>query len=176
MSAMSFEKMLQGGHPNSLGRTIEIVDQVLARPELLEELYQCYFSSDEVVRLRTSNALKRICQPHPDWLVPFLDRLLTEVAAIDQPSAQWTLAQLMQKMEAYLSPIQKQKATEVLKRNLTNCSDWIVLNHTMQTLADWAKENSSLRDWLIPQLEQLRHDTRKSVANRATKLYNFLNA
>lgn len=177
MSAnLSFEKMLQGGHPNSLGRAIEVVDQVLAQPELLEELYECYFSTDEVVRLRTSNALKRICQQHPDWLVPFLDRLLTEVAAIDQPSAQWTLAQLMQKMEAYLSSTQKQKATEVLKRNLTNYSDWIVLNHTMQTLADWAKENSSLRNWLIPQLEQLKQDERKSVANRATRLHSSLDA
>lgn len=177
MSAnLSFEKMLQGGHPNSLGRTVEVVDQVLAQPELLEDLYQCYFSNDEVVRLRTSNALKRICQQHPDWLVPFLDRLLTEVANIDQPSAQWTLAQLMQKMEAWLTPDQKAKATKVLKHNLTKYSDWIVLNHTMQTLYDWAKDNSDLRNWLAPQLERLKHDDRKSVANRATKLYSSLNA
>lgn len=30
--------MLAGGHPNSLGRTMEVVDVVLAQPEQFEEL------------------------------------------------------------------------------------------------------------------------------------------
>ena len=34
-----FEDMLTGGHPNSLGRTIEVVDQVLANPTKIEELF-----------------------------------------------------------------------------------------------------------------------------------------
>ena len=55
-----FEDMLTGGHPNSLGRTIEVVDAVLAAPERFEELFNCYQSADEVVRLRVSNAMKRV--------------------------------------------------------------------------------------------------------------------
>ena len=35
----SFEVMLKGGHPNSLGRTVEVVDIVLANPDKLEDLY-----------------------------------------------------------------------------------------------------------------------------------------
>ena len=58
----SFEQMLTGGHPNSLGRTIEVVEIVLADRERLEELYRCYFSNDEVVRLRTSNGMKRVAK------------------------------------------------------------------------------------------------------------------
>ena len=34
-----FVDMLTGGHPNSLGRTIEVVDQVLATPDRIDELY-----------------------------------------------------------------------------------------------------------------------------------------
>ena len=43
--------MLTGGHPNSLGRTIEVVETVLADEARMEELFGCYGSVDEVVRL-----------------------------------------------------------------------------------------------------------------------------
>jgi hypothetical protein len=44
MSRKSFEAMLTGGHPNSLGRTVEVVELVLADRALLGELYACYRS------------------------------------------------------------------------------------------------------------------------------------
>lgn len=167
---ISFEEMLTGGHLNSLGRTIEVVDIVLADSDRIDELYQCYFSDDEVVRLRTSNAMKRVCQQHPDWLIPYLNRFLTEISNINQPSAQWTLAQLFQQLAGFMTESQFQEAVKVLKHNLQQYDDWIVLNHTMQTLADWAKEDDLLRVWLQPHIERLSTDNRKSVANRARKL------
>ena len=60
-----FTEMLAGGHPNSLDRTIEVVNLVLASPHQLEALCCCCFSNDEIVRLRTSNALKRISRVQP---------------------------------------------------------------------------------------------------------------
>lgn len=48
----SFEQKLTGGHPNSLGNTVEVVDIILADKKRLDELYQCYFSDDAVVRLQ----------------------------------------------------------------------------------------------------------------------------
>lgn len=165
-----FEARLTGGHPNSLGNTAEVVDTILKHPNRLEELYQCYFSSDEVVRLRTSNAFKRICAEHSDWLVPYLDRFLTEVAAIDQASAQWTLAQLWNELKEYMTDEQQHQAQAHLQHNLENCQDWIVLNNTMQTLSDWASEDHELREWLRPRLQRISEDPRKAVAGRAKKL------
>jgi len=66
-----FREMLAGGHPNSLGRTIEVVDIILSDSSRLEELFNCYFSPDAVVRLRTSNAMKRICKVQKKWLKQF---------------------------------------------------------------------------------------------------------
>ena len=43
MASESFEEMLAGGHPNSLGRTIEVADIVLADSKRLSDLYNCYF-------------------------------------------------------------------------------------------------------------------------------------
>lgn len=170
----NFAQRLQGGHPNSLGNTVEIVEEVLANQDLFEELFQCYFSDDPVVRLRVSNAMKRIAQAKGEWLVPYINRFLTEVAAIDQASAQWTLAQLFKTLEKYLSPEQRQQAIEVMQHNLAHHNDWIVLNTCMDTLGEWAKKEDALKAWLLPHLERLAEDERKSVAGRAKKIRRSL--
>ncbi|MEM7034349.1 MAG: hypothetical protein AAF629_32700 [Chloroflexota bacterium] len=174
MTDETFEVMLTGGHHNSLGRTIEVVDIVLANPDRLEDLYQCYFSADEVVRLRTSSALKRVSKEHPQWLEPYIDKLITEISQIDQASTQWTLANLFDTLVDYMSATQKDQAQTIMQNNLETHTDWIVLNNTMQTLADWAESDPALLAWLCPYLERLQGDSRKSVANRAKKLQTKL--
>ena len=170
MATETFEEMLTGGHHNSLGRTIEVVDLVLADREKLEDLYQCYFSEDEVVRLRVSNGVRRVCVEHPEWVVPYLDRLLTVISQIDQASTQWTLAKLFQMLESTMTESQKKQATEHMKHNVATHNDWIVLNNTMETLTDWSlMGDAELREWLLPHLERLKGDTRKSVSARAKK-------
>ena len=171
----NFREMLAGGHPNSLGKTIEVVDIILADNSRLEELFNCYFSPDEVVRLRTSNAMKRICKVQREWLIPYIDKLLSEVSQIEQASAQWTLAQLFNQLGEFLSPKQRKQAKKVLKTNLDAYSDWIVLNSTMDTLAKWSKSDPELKDWLKPYLAEISLDKRKSVSNRATKIIKQLN-
>ena len=154
MTNESFEKMLTGGHPNSLGRTIGVVKLVLVEPTRLSELYNCYFSTDEIVRLRTSNAVKRISLENPEWLIPYIDKLISEISKIDQPSAQWTLANLFQTLSVFMSETQKNSAKKILQNNLENYTDWIVLNNTMETLSKWAKKDSILKEWLLPRLER----------------------
>lgn len=170
MEDQPFEQMLTGGHPNSLGRTIEVVDVVLANPARLADLYACYASTNEIVRLRTSNALKRISLLEPQWLVPYIDQLLNEITQLDQASAQWTLAHLFATLRPFMTSHQHQQATTHLKHNLDHHDDWIVLNMTMDTLAAWSSDNTDLQHWLRMRLERLSQDRRKSVAKRAQKL------
>ena len=162
--------MLAGGHPNSLGRTIEVVDIVLADSTRLSDLYNCYFSADEIVRLRTSNAIKRISLENPEWLIPYIDKLISEVSNINQPSAQWTLANLFQTLSIFMSESQRNSSKRILQKNLETHTDWIVLNNTMDTLSKWAEKDLTLKEWLLPHLERLAHDPRKSVAGRAKKI------
>lgn len=162
--------MLSGGHPNSLGDTIKVVNIVLADKSRFNELYRCYFSQDAVVRLRVSSAMKRICKEHPEWLVPYLDKLLHDISRIDQASTQWTLAILFLWLEHDMSHDQKAQAVGILQHNLDTSDDWIVQNTTMETLAIWAQEDDSLEKWLLPRLEAFTKSSRKSVAGRAKKL------
>ncbi len=169
-----FEALLTGGHPNSLGRTVEVVDLVLSDQSRLPELLGCYDSKDEVVRLRVSSALKRVEIAQHDWLLSHLDYLIDEIGALNQASAQWTLAQLLQRYAKDLSDDQRSRALGLLQRNLANHRDWIVLNHTIETLSDWARTDETLKQWLLPHLERLAEDPRKSVANRARKQLHAL--
>lgn len=166
----NFEQRLTGGHPNSLGNTVEIVDEVLAEQKLFDELFNCYFSEDEIVRLRVSSAMKRICKEKPEYLLPYLDRFLTEISEIDQPSTKWTLALLFEMLDKYFTSEQLERAKSIVKNNLEYESDWIVLNNSMETLAKWGKTDFELYEWLIPQLEKSSKDERKSVSKRAIKL------
>ena len=170
----NFEQRLTGGHPNSLGNTVEIVEEVLKDNHLFDELFNCYFSEDEVVRLRTSNAMKRVCKANKELLLPYLDRFLTEISQIDQASTQWTLSQLFGMLQREMSDTQIAQAVEIMKKNLETHTDWIVLNATMDTLEKWAKKDGDLKAYLLPHLERLRTDERKSVSGRAKKILTHL--
>jgi len=67
MNNKSIEQRLTGGHPNSLGETAAVAEDVLQdkTEELMDELCSTYSSKDNVVRMRVSGALKRICGLHP---------------------------------------------------------------------------------------------------------------
>jgi len=54
-----FADMLTGGHPNSLGRTEEVVGVVLADHGRLDELFATMADPDDVVRTRIGDALER---------------------------------------------------------------------------------------------------------------------
>jgi hypothetical protein len=169
-----FEAMLTGGHPNSLGRTVEVVDLVLADPPCFAELFACYGSDDAVVRLRVSNAVKRVQAEQPGLLVPYIDKLIGDIGNLDQASAQWTLAQLFAKLAPEMDAQQRAGALAIMKRNLAEDDDWIVLNNTIETLCEWAKRDVDLMRWLLPHLKRLAKDKRKSVSGRPKKKLTLL--
>ncbi|MFA9400656.1 MAG: hypothetical protein ACERKT_06045 [Acidobacteriota bacterium] len=165
-----FTEVLAGGHRNSLGRTGEVVTEVLADRARLEELFAALRSPDELVRMRAGDALEKACRERPEWFAPHADRILTEVGGIDQPSVQWHSAQMLQHLGQGLDAGQRDRATALVRGYLTDSDDWIVLNTAMAVLADWSATDPGLARWLLPELEHLSHDRRKSVAGRAARL------
>jgi hypothetical protein len=55
----TIEALLTGGGPRSLRNAGIVIDAASRQPERLEELVQCVFSADEIVRMRASDALER---------------------------------------------------------------------------------------------------------------------
>lgn len=171
---MTIEEMLSGGHPDTVGRAWEVVDMIFARPSLLPELFDCFQSPDEVVRYRASRALEDIAAERPDLLVPYLDRLITEVGALKQASAQQTVAQLFRTLSAAMTGAQIGAARRLLADNLEYSTDWIVLNATMETLTAWATRDAELAAWLRPWLDYYAGDERRSVAKKAREMLDQL--
>ena len=169
-----FDAELRGGHRNSLGNTVAVVETVLAEPALFEELFDCYHSDDEIVRLRVSNAMKRIHDVRPELVEAALPRFFEEVVPIEQPSAQWTLAQLWGRMTDLLTPEQLSTAKAHLKSQLYAANDWIVLHTTMQTLTQWAATDPLLAAYLQEELPRFVDDKRKSIRGRAEKCLKIL--
>jgi hypothetical protein len=72
-------------------------------------------------------------------------------------------------LDQFVNEGQRQQVTEILKTNLVNSSDWIVVNFTMETLFFYAKNSDKIKLWLQPQLERIAKDPRKTVSKRARK-------
>lgn len=176
MSKESFETMLTGGHPNSLGRTIEVVDLVLKNKSRLSELFDCYHSDDEVVRLRVSNAMKRIFREHREWFIDYIDKFHDLIPTLKQPSAEWTFAQLHTEMYDLLSAEQCKNAIKIVKRQLESSDDWIVIIRSLNFLELVARDDKVLRAWLLPQLNMISGDSRKSVKRTAMKALESLSS
>lgn len=170
----NFEDMLSGGYPNSLGRVEEVVDIVLNDRDSLDELFGCYGSNDEVIRLRVSSCLKRVFREERDWFLDYIDEFHRVVPALFQPSALWTLAQLHLELENLLSASQKRVAIEITKRQLRDCDDWIVIIQSVNLLEHWSKTDKSLRSWTLKTLEGFVGDNRKSVSKRVGKSLKLL--
>lgn len=182
------EQRLGGGHHNSLGNTVAVTEDVLAddSQKLMDELCECYKSEDDVVRMRVSSALKRIAglhpesistEPRPEWVMSRFDWLIDDIGRnLDQPSAKWSIAQMVMQLDVRLTKEQRARAVELLRHNLKAEDDWIVICATAQTLASVVlkHKDSNLKKWLIPHLKKMTKDARKSVAAKAEKLLNQL--
>lgn len=165
---MQISEMLTGGDPRSLGQTELVVKVVLSHPERLEELFKCVFHPDEVVRMRAGDALEKVCRQKPDWFEPLKERLLHEVAVINQASVKWHLAQIFS--EITMSEVESEMAVHIMLRNLETTNDWIVINLTLESLAKFAKEETLSRDKFVSILKKYQRSSHKSVVSRVNKL------
>ena len=162
------EALLTGGDPRSLRNATIVIDAASRQPARLAELVQCVFSPDEIVRMRASDALEKVCRAHPGLLRPFVPRLLGQMSRIEQASVQWHLAQMLTEVE--LDEAERAAAITILEHNLDTSGDWIVTNLTLQALATFARTSPAVRTRLIERLHHYQDSPYKSVASRARKL------
>ncbi|MBA3757510.1 hypothetical protein H0X09_01440 [Candidatus Saccharibacteria bacterium] len=163
------EILTVGGKSNSLGRTNEVIEQVLNNKNQLDELYSCVFNEDAWIRMRAVDALEKICRQHPDWLLPYVDKFQVELGSNGQPSIQWHLAQIYSQVS--LSPEQKLNAINWLKHLLSNTDvDWIVAANAMQTLVQFTKDGSVPQKDTVSLLNVQQKHKSNSVIRRANKL------
>jgi hypothetical protein len=162
---------LSGGDRRSIGRSEEVVADILAQPDRFGELFECILTPDPLVRMRAADAAEKLTAKRPDLLQPHKDSLLHQVAQIPQQEVRWHVAQMLPRLQ--LSMQERQEAVSVLERYLEDHSK-IVVTFSMQALADLALQDASLRPQVRARIEQLSASGSPAIRSRGRKLLHQL--
>jgi hypothetical protein len=170
--SVSLKAALSGGNRTSLGRTHEVVADVLASPLKFSALMACLAEEDPVLRLRASDAIEKISRLKPEWLAPFKLQILGIAGRVDQIEVRWHMAQILPRLN--LTPRERTVAIDILFDYLQDRSS-IVKTHAMQAFADFAASDSKLKTKVLPLLEELTQIGTPAMRARGRKLLSHLN-
>jgi len=165
-------KKLEGGDRRSIGRVDEVVAQVLDDPSLFEAIFDGMLSTNPLIRMRSADAVEKIAAQRPEYLQPHKEKLIGQVARIDQQEIRWHVAQMLPRLK--LTQEERATAVEILLDYLGDKSK-IVKTFAMQALADFAERDASLRPTVIRLLEELATTGSPAMKSRGRKLLERLN-
>ena len=168
-------KKLSGGDRRSIGRSNEIAADVLVRPaqspRLLKVLIGALTSPDEVLRMRSADAVEKITMQRPELLQPFKKNLLSLAGTITQKEVRWHLALLITRLK--LTATERAVSVEILFDYLRDKSS-IVKTFAMQSLADLASTDQRLKSQIRPLLEELTQIGTPAMRARGRKILRKL--
>lgn len=147
-SSSSLLKKLAGGDRRSVGRSNEVVADVLKQPARFAELIHGLGSEDPLVRMRAADAAEKISLKRPDLLTPFKPQLLRLLDEVGEQELRWHLAQMVPRLR--LTQKQRFRAASAFRRYLKDRSS-IVRTSALQGLADIAAQDESL----VPEIKTL---------------------
>jgi hypothetical protein len=165
-------KKLAGGDRRSIGRVSEVVAEVLNDPSLFEVIFNGMLSDDPIIRMRSADAVEKITQEHPEYLRPYKEKLIQQVARINQQEVRWHVAQMFPRLE--LSEEERAVIVKILLGYLNDESK-IVKTFSMQALTDFAERDAGLRPQVIRLLEELTRTGSPAMRSRGQKLLEKLN-
>ena len=107
--------------------------------------------------MRAVDAFEKVVAAQPQVGLPFVDRILGDLARREQPSIQWHVAQLIAELD--LTAPQRQQAVAWLEQRVATVDvDWIVASNAMKTLVTLCRSGYVAADELRPLFEvQLSH-------------------
>jgi hypothetical protein len=133
---------LEGGDRRSLGRSPEVVHEVLLDPSLVRVLFQGLRSADPIIRMRAADALEKVTSVRPEWLKPRKRDLLLLARQTTQQELRWHLAQMLPRLS--LSRPERRVLVSILREYLQDRSS-IVKTCALQALADLAVIDPTFR-------------------------------
>ena len=164
-------KLEGGGDRRSIGRVSEVVAEALSKPALFDVLFEGMLNEDPILRMRCADAVEKITAKHPEYLQPYKDRLIGEVAQINQQEVRWHVAQMFSRLK--LNGDDRKAVLEILLGYLRDESK-IVKTFSMQALADLAEGDVSLRPQVTDLLEELIRTGSPAMKSRGRKLLGKL--
>ncbi len=162
---------LAGGDRRSIGKSNEVVADVISDPSLFEVVFNGMLSDDPLIRMRCADAVEKITVKHPEYLQPYKEKLIKQIAKSEQQEVRWHVAQMVPRLD--LTREESGFVFEILLDYLNDKSN-IVKTFSMQAMADLAERDASLRSQVIPLLEELTSTGSPAMKSRGRKLLQKL--
>lgn len=150
--AQSIVAMLSGGDRRSLGRANEAAALATKRRAVFAQLMKAIWHEDPIVRMRAADAAEKVSREHPDWLAPYKAELLGLLNEETQQEVRWHLLQMLTRL-----PLTREECRAAIAIVQTYLEDRgsIVKTFAMQTLADLAMQDASLRPDVLNTIREL---------------------
>jgi HEAT repeat protein len=158
---------LAGTDRRSIGKSDEVVADVLANPALFDAVFEGMLATDPVLRMRAADVVEKITAQHPEYLRPHKSTLIRQVARIDQQEIRWHVAQMLSRLN--LTRAERRRVVDLLAEYLKDQSK-IVKTFAMQALADIAEQDADLRPSIVKQLQELTRTGSPAMQSRGRKL------
>ncbi len=162
---------LTGGDRRLIGRSDEVVAEVLEDPTLFDTVFGGMLNEDPLVRMRSADAVEKITAEYPEYLRPYKEKLIQQVAATEQQEVRWHVAQMLPR----LSLTREERAVVLsILLDYLNDESRIVKTFCMQALADLAEKDPSLRPRVIDLLTHLIKTGTPAMKSSGRKLLDTL--
>jgi hypothetical protein len=158
---------LSGGDRRSIGRSPEVVVDVLSDPSKFDALFSAMSDSDPLIRMRAADATEKITAQRPEYLRPYKQQLLEQIAAMEQQEIRWHVAQMLPRVR--WTETERQRLVHILTKYLEDESR-IVRTFAMQSLADLARQGPELMPSVVPLLRKLTASGTPAMRARGRKL------
>lgn len=160
-------RKLDGGDRRSIGRSNEVVSEVLADRRLFGVVFSGLLADSPLVRMRSADAIEKITAHHPELLRPYKTQLIARVARIQQKEVRWHVAQMLSRIR--WNPAEQRQVLELILEYLSDSSS-IVKAFAMQALADLTRQTPKLRPTALAHLQRLTAEGTPAMKARGRKL------
>lgn len=163
---------LKGEDLRSIGKANEVVQDILERPVLFEEVFEGMFVENPVIKMRSSDVIEKVSKVCPGYLQPYKDKLIRRMLETTQKEVRWHMAQIVTYLELNKDDIST--IIDILLLWIETENSKIVIVNSIQALAEFAKEDKNIRKEVIKIINNTINGNSPSIVNRGKKLIKEL--
>lgn len=164
---------LKGDDLRSIGKTDEVVQDILNDPSLFKEVFEGMLNKDPVIRMRSADAIEKVSVKHPEYLQLFKSKLINHVSKIEQQEVRWHVAQMFSYIK--INKTERDKIIKILLSYIVTDESKIVKTFSMQTLADFAEKDEQIKSRMINLIKGMIKNGSPAIISRGKKLLKQLN-
>lgn len=161
-------QLLEKGDMRTTGESDKVVQLVLETSDLFNELFQCLYSDNPGVRMRSADAIEKITSTNPELIQLYKSELFQIASSTNQQEVQWHMAQIFPYLMLNKSEINE--AINILKSYYHESKSNIVKVMSMQSMFDLSKKQGEIKPEIKEIIGKAKRSDIPSIRSRANKL------